>query len=161
MATKKYRPSFTVTQINHIIRLCETQQPKHPDTATLEAYLKTFLFKADSGLVSASHTSARKTPTMLLDELGGDTTYVAPVTNTVAKAQYWQACYEKLMQPGITMEYLTEEEQSAAIDYMYMNGLLTATQSAAYESGTLLPQLVVNSLLARLDNTDNTDHTEG
>lgn len=133
--TKKYRPSLTLTQINHITSLCRSESPVSPNSIQLLAYLASYTIKANAGLVSSSHDAlslTAKSPSDLLAELGGEITdSTSYIPTDLSQPHYWQQCYEKW---SATPGQCTEAEVEAANEHRYLNDMMSPEEVAEFDS---------------------------
>ena len=126
----KYRVTFTEVQLQYLHHMM------HPDALTttplnitskeireLDAYLQLTLLKIKMGTVSVSHVATAKQS--LAEKLG-----VESAEDSDTKANRLARCYNKYTH---TPSLCTPAERDWALEYMYLNNMLTPEQEAEYE----------------------------
>lgn len=130
-ANKRYRPSLTVSEIEHAILLAKS----NPSDASysLLSRLVPFLAKITVGSISAAYDpatgsagSASQSLT-LEQQLGIPTLSVAGVAS---KEEYWKDCYQKY---EANPDLCTIAETAAAKEHMYLNDLMTMEEEFEFE----------------------------
>lgn len=140
MATKKYRPSLTMTQIATILNLAKSQSPISPEALSIIATLAPFYTKVEVGSVAPAYIAKpAHSPISLLASLGGDSSTCTneSITNlSSSNAHYWEQCYNKLLEANNNPDIvLTNEELNAADEYKYLNNLMTSEELINFENG--------------------------
>ena len=125
---EKFRPVFTLEQLERISALCKMQQPITQTDAEIIGILAAFIAKAQNGAIAAAY--AIKPKLSLEQSLG-----FAPTPNqelTHAHRRY--AAYEKY---SVNPASCTLEEISLAETYRYENDLMSQEEAVAFETKML------------------------
>lgn len=118
MTTKKYRPYFTIPEIEEIVT-CLKHSPS-PRRLQIAKYLESFIFQIRLGVRKENHTLA---PT-LIERLELETPVPAP--HEVSG----EAAYQKWV---ISPKDCTAHEISVAMEWAYLNDKLTPQQEVEFE----------------------------
>lgn len=120
MSNQKYRPYFTAAEILELI--AALKQSPTPRRLQLIRYLETFKIKIDAGVITAAHTLE---PT-IEQKLGLESMPPPQITE--------EAAYQKQL---ISPTKCTPHEIAAAMEYRYLNNLMSPEESRAYEQNLL------------------------
>ena len=115
---QKYRPYFTAEEILEIISALK--QSPTPRRLQLIRYLETFKIKIEAGVLTAAHTTL---PT-IAEKLELDPPTI-PNKEVVGEAAY----QKQLINP----KSCTPHEISAAMEYRYLNNLMSLEEQREYE----------------------------
>lgn len=119
MATQKFRPYFTYSELQEIIAALKSQPT--PTRQTLIRYLHSFIAQIDSGTRQPNHILQPTLPQRLELESAD-----IPIPLQISG----HAAYQKWL---INPASATPHEIAAAQEYRYLNDLMSADEESAYE----------------------------
>jgi hypothetical protein len=127
--TKQYRPYFTLPELREII-LCLKSHPT-PARLSLVQKLESFCLKITHGVISSQYEpSPRKT---ILDRLELSD---PPATLEISPRITGEAAYQKQLSDPL---HCTPKEIAAAMEYRYMEGLMSKEEEQNYEKSIIAP----------------------
>lgn len=135
MTIKKYRPSFSHTQLLHLLYLARSDSSL-ADSATrslsntIVQVLAPMVAKIDCNAIAHSHICYPKSS--LLSQLGElESNSLTTQTHTgEAKLSYNLSCYNKYCERPLEC---STQEKEAAKEYMYVNDLMSPEEEKEYE----------------------------
>lgn len=127
--TAKYRPSLTISQIRHAIKLAKLESPISQESVNLVKTLAPFLTKIETESIEPAYVAEDKPS--ILDSLGAEDIFSTPSSRLESKVIYNKIAYAKYKE---SPESCTLEEIAAAQEHAYINDLMTPTEEAKYEA---------------------------
>ena len=135
----KYRPSLTLSQMHHILKLARLEQPSiSAASLSLLSTLTPFITKIECRAKVPAYITAgvNDTATATLESLGGNVTpsledTVIEEAAKTSKEEYWKLCYTKSLNSPETMSL---EEILAAKEYKYLEGLMSNEELREFEA---------------------------
>ena len=128
--TKKYRPSLTADDINHIISLAKKESPISIKSIDVLTKLAPFKAKID---VSSVDFGVGMIPTSSISNV----TSSSPINDIVlVKEEYWERCHDKYLADP---EDCTVREIKAAQEHRYINDLMSSAEIIDFEASESNP----------------------
>jgi len=120
---QKFRPYFTADELLEIISALKSSPT--PRRLTLVRYLEGFLLKINHGIISPSHTAQPS----IESKLGLDDPRPMQTSLLIGEAAYNKWLINPL--------HATPHEIAEAMNWRYMNSLMSAEEEAEYEASQL------------------------
>lgn len=127
----KHRPYLTDVELLEIINaLNESPSPRRLKLIT---YLETFRIKIERGILQPSYIPKPKQT--IEDKLGMGEEFNTPISSASRDTDAFKAqCYSKFRDPSLQC---SPKELRIALEYAYLNNLLTPTEEEEYERANL------------------------